>query len=53
MNDELPGESRLRRVLWCVEPFGLVPPSLHVCIPFMGQSFALLAQLDGVPYGAR
>src|SRR6266702_3233356 len=53
MNGERREEKALHQGWWYVDLFGLLPPSLHVCILFMGQSFALLTQLDGVPCGAN
>ncbi len=41
-------ENRLHQGWWSVEPFGLSPQSLLVCIPFLGQNFARLISHNGV-----
>src|SRR5450755_3743256 len=53
MNGERQDENRLHQDWWYVEPFGLLPQSLPVCIPFLGQSFARLISPNGVPCAAN
>jgi len=52
MNDERAGENRHHQAWWYVEQFGLLPPSLPVCILFLGWNFAQLISHDGAPCGA-
>jgi hypothetical protein len=53
MNGERQDENAQHQGWLYAEPFGLLPPSLHVCILLAGQSFALLISRDGVPCGTN
>jgi hypothetical protein len=53
MNGGRQGENARHQGWLYAEPFGLLPPSLHICILLAVQSFALLIQRDGGPCGTN